>query len=164
MRQPVRVRMGELVARRRQDAPGGLSICGLGSCVALFVYEKRRHRAGGMAHVLLPSPLSGSPLTSPGKFAPTAVAALLDAVCQLGAARADLRAKVIGGAEMFAFTSGERESLGGRNVRATLMALELEGIPIEGMDVGGSTGRTLVADIGTGVIRVTSLRRAPKDI
>jgi len=158
--QPVRVRMGEVVAARDADAPGGLAICGLGSCVAVFLYEARRLKVGGMAHVLLPEPLPGSPLTAPGKFAPTAVAALADRLIQLGAARGALRAKLVGGARMFAF--GPRESLGDRNVAAALEALHREGIPVAGMDTGGTAGRTLLARIGTGEVRVTSLRGEPR--
>lgn len=162
--QPVRVRMGDLVVLRREQAPYGLSICGLGSCVAVFIYEKQLLRVGGMAHVLLPEPTKRSPLTSPGKFAPTAVAALVDRMLQHGVRRDHLIAKVAGGAHMFAFSAPERETLGERNIRATLEALDREGIELIGMDVGGSSGRTVLASISTGIVRITSLKRQLKEL
>ena len=161
---PVRVRMGEVVACLGNQAPGGLAIYGLGSCVAVFVYDKSSGRVGGMAHVLLPAPLAGSPLTSPGKFAPTAVAALVDEICQLGGSRQALRAKLVGGAQMFPFTGRQGPTLGERNVTAVQEALASEGIAIAGMDVGGSAGRSLVARIESGRVRVTSLRQDPREL
>src|SRR5262245_17473320 len=156
--------MGEIVVRRAGEAPGCLSIRGLGSCIALFVYDAARHGAGGMAHVLLPEPAAGSPLTSPGTFAPTAVAALIDLLLQHGVRRDDLTAKLTGGAHMFPFGSADRLTLGERNIRATLEALQRERIEVVGMDVGGSSGRTVVAHVDTGRLLITSLKRSPKEI
>jgi len=161
---PVRVKMGEIVIRASHEAPEGLSIRGLGSCVAVFIYDKRHLRVGGMAHVLLPEPAERSPLTSPGNYAPTAVAALIDGLMQRGLARRDMAAKLTGGAHMFSFSKPEHESLGERNVRAVLEALDRERISVVGMEVGGSSGRSVLARISTGDMRITSLRREPKEL
>ena len=156
--------MGEIVIRRAGEAPGGLSIRGLGSCIALFVYDAAGRAAGGLAHVMLPEPAPGSPLTSPGKFAPTAVAALIDQLLQQGVRRDDLVAKLAGGAHMFPFGSADRLTLGERNIRATLEALQRERIEVTGMDVGGSSGRTVVAHVDSGRFLITSLKRSPKEL
>ena len=156
-----RVRMGEFLLR---EAPARMVIYGLGSCIAIFVYETRK-RLAALAHVLLPAPLPGSPRGPAGKYADTAVAAILGQIFEAGGRRENLIAKVAGGAHMFGGTSeSERETLGERNLRAALEALRREGIEIAGMDIGGSYGRTVHADAATGVLTITSLKRAPKEI
>jgi chemotaxis protein CheD len=155
--------MGDLVVRRRDEAPDGLAICGLGSCVALFIHD-RDLRVGGMAHVLLPEPDAASPLTAPGRFAPTAVAALIDQLQQRGARRSGLVAKIAGGAHMFGTSPVAGGSLGDRNIRSTLLSLERERIEVAAMDVGGSWGRSIVAQIATGIVRVTGLSREPLEL
>ena len=153
--------MGEILVRLHEEAPHGLSIAGLGSCVAVFLYETRG-RAGGLAHILLPEPGNRSPLTCPGRFAPTAVAGLIDELLKLGARRADLRAKVAGGARMFSGAAPASAPLGDRNARAAIEALRVEAIRIEGSDMGGTHGRTLLADIATGAVRITTLRKVSR--
>jgi len=156
-----RVRMGEYLVR---EAPARLAIYGLGSCVAIFVYETER-RIAALAHVLLPSPAPGAPRGPSGKYADTAVAAILGSILEIGGSRDRLVAKVAGGAHMFAATpSSDRETLGERNIRAALECLKRNGLEVSGMDLGGAYGRTIVADAGTGILRITSLRREPKEI
>ena len=157
--------MGEYLVRREMEAPSGLIIRGLGSCVAVFLHEPER-RLGGLAHILLPEPMDGSPLTAPGRFVPTALAGMLDMILAGGGRRHRLTAKVAGGSNMFHYAHGavRRETLGDRNVRAALDALARESIRITGIDIGGRYGRTLTADIATGTVRITSLTREPKEI
>jgi len=141
---------------------GGNSILytvGLGSCVAITVYDPER-RIGGLAHALLPSPGAGNG-APPGRYASTAVAELLARVQAEGAARGRLRAHIAGGAAMFAalLPEGGRR-LGPRNVRAARQALREAGVPLEGEDVGGTHGRSLFLDVADGSIRVTSVHHA----
>ncbi len=156
-----RVRMGEYAIRR---APARLAIFGLGSCVALFLWENET-KIGGMAHVLLPAPLPDQPRGPAGKYADTAIAAIIGGILELGGRRERLVAKVAGGAHMFGSApTTDRETLGERNIRAVLEGLRREGIEVGGLDIGGSYGRTLLADITTGTVRITSLKRQPKEI
>ncbi len=153
--------MGEYAIR---SAPARLAIFGLGSCVALFVWESER-RIAAMGHILLPAPLPDQPRGPAGKYAVTAIAAIVGGIQELGGRRERLVAKVAGGAHMFAATSTpDRETLGERNLRAVLEGLRREGIEVAGMDIGGSYGRTLLADASTGLVRITSLKRQPKEI
>jgi len=154
--------MGEFLVRA---APARLAIYGLGSCLAIFIYEKER-RIAALAHVLLPSPLPDAPRGPAGKYADTAIAAILEQILQMGGRRTGLIAKVAGGAHMFGSgaNAAERETLGERNLRAALQGLKREGLELAGMDIGGSYGRTIVADAATGKILITSLKRAPKEI
>jgi chemotaxis protein CheD len=153
--------MGEFLVR---EAPAQLAIYGLGSCIAIFVHEPER-RIGGLAHVLLPAPLPGAPRGPAGKYADTAIAAIVGQLLELGGRRESLVAKVAGGAHMFAAAPvPERETLGERNIRAALEGLRRGGLEVAGMDIGGAYGRTVVADVATGILRITSLKREPKEI
>ncbi len=152
------VRMGELVVRSAREAPRGLAIRGLGSCVAVFIHEPAI-RLGGLAHVMLPEPAPRSPLTAPGAFAATAVAALVDALLSRGGRRESLVARVTGGAELFPSGARGVEPLGKRNARAALRALSDQAVVVAGLDIGGAQGRTLHADVDTGRIRVRTLDR-----
>ncbi|HKY33109.1 MAG TPA: chemotaxis protein CheD [Candidatus Polarisedimenticolia bacterium] len=160
---PETVHIGELLVRSADEAPGGLLVPGLGSCVAVFLHDAPR-RLGGLAHILLPEPMPHSPLLDPGRFAPTAVAALVDRLMQRGARRELLVAKVAGGATMFARVNGVRDSMGDRNVRAAMEALAREAIPVAAMDVGGSSGRTVRASLADGRVRINTLRGRPREI
>lgn len=156
-----RVRMGEFLVR---EAPARLAIYGLGSCLAIFLHETER-RIGALGHILLPAPLPDAPRGPAGKYADTAIAAMLGQILQMGGRQECLVAKVAGGAHMFgASAAPERETLGERNLRAALEGLRRESVEVMGMDIGGSYGRTVVADTSTGVVRITSLKREPKDI
>lgn len=156
-----RVRMGEFMVR---EAPAQLAIYGLGSCVAIFVYETER-KIAALSHVLLPSCAPNAPRGPAGKYADTAVAAIIGQILERGGAREKLIAKVAGGAHMFSATpSGDRETMGERNIRAALGALQRHGVEVVGMDIGGAYGRTVLADAVTGRVRITSLKREPKEI
>ena len=154
-----RVRMGEFLVR---EAPAHLAIYGLGSCVAIFVYGTDK-RIAGLAHVLLPAPAAGSPRGPAGKYADTAIAAIVGQILEIGGRRDRLIAKVAGGAHMFgASPVADRETLGERNIRAALEGLRSNGLEVAGMDIGGSYGRTILAEAETGLLRITSLKREPK--
>jgi len=149
---------GEL---RVAEAPARLSIHGLGSCVAVFIYDPAK-RVGGMAHILLPGPPRDS-TDHVGRYATTAVAAMVDETIRLGAKPAALLAKVTGGSRMFAYDAGkERPTVGDKNVEAVLRALREAGIEIIATDVGGDHGRTVVADLQDGSLTIMTVRGGSK--
>jgi chemotaxis protein CheD len=153
------VPMGQLVVC---PVPAILIVHGLGSCVAVFLYDER-HRVGGLAHALLPSGSRGERERTPGKYVSSAIEAMLRKFEDLGVAASELVAKVAGGAAMFVSAAREqRQGIGERNVRATLRALEERGIPVLGSDVGGCCGRTVQARTADGILEVSSLRQPPR--
>src|SRR4029079_7807374 len=81
-------------------ASGTISTIGLGSCVAIVLYEPVA-RIGGMAHVLLPSETMSRDRSNPAKFPATAVPLLLKEMRALGARPERIHAKIVGGASMF---------------------------------------------------------------
>lgn len=133
------VRMGELATVR--GAGGVLCTIGLGSCVGVALLDRVR-RVAGLAHVVLPA--ADGRADPGGKFADTAVPALLRRVTASGGHRPRLEAVVVGGARMFPpRRGGPAVEIGDRNVAAVRQALDEAGIPVVDDDVGGSRGRTL---------------------
>lgn len=140
-----------------------ISALGLGSCIGLVLTD-RAARIAGMAHVMLPASAPGSQ-GPPGKFADTAVPALLDAVMALGAERARLGAWLAGGAQMFGGGSGGSVlNIGGRNEAAVRAALGAAGIRVRATDTGGNSGRTMLVRVGTGAVSVGVVGREPVEL
>jgi chemotaxis protein CheD len=140
------VRMGEYAFSG--NAGDMLVSLGLGSCIALALLD-RRASVAGLAHVVLPA-AEGRDGT-PGKFADTAVPALVDAVVELGARRTRLDAVLVGGASMFSF-GGTGLDVGQRNDTAVREELARLRIPVAAAETGGSKGRTVRVDVQTGLV------------
>lgn len=130
---------------------------GLGSCVAIMLFDPEV-RAGGMAHVLLPSKSLARDTSNPAKFPETAVPLLIDRLRALGADPRRLVAKLAGGASMFAalMTPGTVQ-MGERNIAASRAALRVAGIPVAAEAVGGQTGRTVRYTAGAGRAEIRSV-------
>lgn len=149
----VPVRIGEVKVAREH---GVLFTIGLGSCVAIALYD-RESRVGGLAHAMLPKPLRARRPAPPGRFATTAVPELLERMVEHGAEPARITARIAGGASMFAALLPEYGlRLGQRNIDAVREALECAGVPLEGEEVGGEHGRSVFLDMSTGQLLVTS--------
>lgn len=132
-----------------------MSSIGLGSCIGLVIYDKDTGN-GGMAHVMLPDSQGRS--ERPGKFADTAVEALVKDLIKSGSRQGSLVAKMAGGAAMFKTFSGNL-NIGERNIEAVKGALKLKNIPLAREDTGGVAGRTMVyipADAGKILIKIAN--------
>jgi chemotaxis protein CheD len=130
---------------------------GLGSCVAVALYDAQR-QVGGLAHAMLPDPGAGRKNAPPGRFATTAIAQLLALLVAEGASLKRLRARLAGGASMFRdVLDGDGLRLGRRNVDAARRALEEAGIPVDGEDVFGTYGRSVFLRTSDGKLLVTSV-------
>lgn len=133
-----------------------LATIGLGSCVAIVLHDVRAG-IGGLAHVLLPNEALSSRHDSPGKFAATALPAMVTRMRELGS-RNDIAARLVGGASMFAsLIPNAGPSLGSRNVVAARNACAANGVAVVGEDVGGSHGRSVYFDVKAGGVLVRSL-------
>lgn len=130
---------------------------GLGSCVAIMLYDKET-KIGGMAHVLLPSRSLARDATNPAKFPETAVPLLVQRMTQMGADPRRLVAKLAGGASMFAalMTPGTIQ-MGERNVVASRNALRDAAIPIVAEAVGGGQGRSVRFHLADGSIEIRTV-------
>ena len=79
------------------------------------------------------------------KFADTGIDMLIKQMISLGAEKRRLKAKIAGGAQMFAFNGGSSSigRVGDRNVEAVKAKLKELGIPILAEDTGANYGRTI---------------------
>ncbi|MCL2355679.1 MAG: chemotaxis protein CheD [Defluviitaleaceae bacterium] len=146
------VGMADLKATK---APGILTTLGLGSCVGIALYDAHS-KVAGLAHIMLPDSTAIQNNSNKAKFADTAVVTLISEMEKLGAKKTFMKAKIAGGAQMFAFNAtNENLRVGDRNVDATKLALAKLGIPLISSETGASFGRTveLYADGGKFLIK-----------
>jgi chemotaxis protein CheD len=141
---------------------GTLCTLGLGSCVAIVLYDAEA-RVGGLAHVLLPDPGMSRLHENPARFPETAVPALLDGMRALGAETRRVTARLVGGASMFSsLLPRGAPTIGGRNVDSARKALREAGITIAGEDVGLEHGRSVYLRLDDGQVEVRSLARGSR--
>ncbi len=144
-----------------------LASFGLGSCVAVAMYDPLR-KVAGLAHVMLPDSRGKElPESTVGKFADTAVPRLVDELVKLGARKSGLRCKIVGGAQMFEIPGSTRKDsnlavgppahIGARNINAVKGQVEKLKIPLVGEDTGGNYGRTVRFNSANGEVEVSSI-------
>ncbi len=134
-------------------APDTLVTYALGSCVGICMIDETA-KIGGLSHIMLPdSTQSASGGDMPMRFADTAIPMLVNQLVALGANRSRLKAKIAGGAVMFA-TASDRFNIGERNISAVTNALRQANIPIIAKDVGLNYGRTVYFYPETGIMEV----------
>lgn len=144
----VEVPMGEWVVTVE---PKTLMVSGLGSCMAIALYDTR-HRIGGLAHAVLSiSSSSAKDNETDTRYIETAIDEMLRRMYALGSRKEDVEAKIIGGANLF--MDVETDFIA-NNITRTREKLRHEGIRIAGESVGGNLGRSVEFDITTGIVNV----------
>ena len=131
----------------------------LGSCVGVAIFD-RVAKVGGIAHVMLPDSSMGK--GAKGKFADTAVIALIEDVLMAGADKKRLTAKISGGASMFG--NKVDNGIGDRNIKAVKSRLSECAIRLAAEDVGGTKGRRMMLDPNTGDVTVQVIGADPVKI
>ncbi|WP_085833596.1 chemotaxis protein CheD [Clostridium merdae] len=134
----------------------------LGSCVGICLYDPIR-KVGGLGHIMLPKYPAANPKENKFRFADTCIMEMLREMEKLGAHRAQLTAKIAGGAKMFE-VSGDSAfgNIGQRNVMAVRAMLAYEKIPIKAQDTGLNYGRTLYFTTDDGVMTIKSFANGVK--
>ena len=145
------------------DEPVILGCIGLGSCLAIAIYDKKKC-IGGMAHAMLPRYLEGRDRKNGSKYVDTAIYLMVDEIVSMGGSKKNLVAKLVGGAQMFSFLSSEVLDIGKRNIEAAKQILEEEGIKIISEDLGGKEGRTIAFHPTTGVMTVRMSKNGVREI
>lgn len=140
------------------NAPDDILIgYGLGSCVAICLYDPVQH-IGGMLHALLPAPIrveSGRPT----KFVDLGVPLLIQAIEKAGGKRRHLKAYICGGAQMISDSIiGGILNIGERNVQAARKALRSARIYSHKESTGGQHGCTVKLYVSTGKVTVKTLK------
>lgn len=156
------VGMADLVVA---SAPAKLITLGLGSCIGLVIFDMTA-KIAGMVHIMLPDSRGAKSLEKVGKFADTAVPALLDAMIKKGASKSRMKAKIAGGAQMFALPGAQTDFLavGARNVKETTDMLSKMSIPLVASDTGGNKGRTVEFSTDTWILTVKTLGKGTTEI
>lgn len=129
-----------------------LESIGIGSCAVICLFDRKR-KIAGMAHAMLPDSKQAVADVNPLRFVDKAVDVMLSSMHSLGCKNTEIRAKIIGGAEMFRSiltTSHVSEN----NIKAAREKLEKEGIRIVAEEVGGNQGRSVWFDTETGDVVV----------
>ncbi|MCL2565170.1 MAG: chemotaxis protein CheD [Defluviitaleaceae bacterium] len=138
--------------------PEILTTLGLGSCVGIALYDKI-NKVAGLAHAMLPDSASFTNNSNRMKFVDTSITDLIVKMCVQGAEKRNIKAKIAGGAQMFAHSStNESMRIGDRNVEATVTILRKLGIPLLAKETGDTYGRTveLYSEDGRFVIKTIS--------
>ena len=153
--------MGEIIKVGMADlkvckSPDGLTTLGLGSCVGIAIRDSVS-QIGGLAHIMLPDSkaIRGGENNIP-KFADSGIEELVKQMEALGAKRANMTAKLAGGAMMFSFQNkSDLVRIGDRNVEAAKAKLQELKIPVLATDTGENYGRTVIfyPETGNYVIR-----------
>lgn len=133
--------------------PDVLCALGLGSCVGVVLYDPVNH-VSGMLHVLLPVSSEGEQST---KYADPGLRQLREEVIRAGALGSRLRAKLAGGAEVLMPAGGTVIPVGRQNGAECLRMLAELRIPIDGKDLGGTSGRSVYFETETCVMRIKKL-------
>lgn len=136
-------------------APEKLITYALGSCVGTCLFDGISGLAG-LSHILLPDSSIGREGDNIMKYANTALEALVREIERAGVRRAALRAKIAGGANMFASMSNTM-NIGERNIAAVKKELARLGIRIVAEDTGKNYGRTVEFDPQSGAMTVKSV-------
>ena len=150
--------IGDLKVCKKPDI---LVTYALGSCVGICLLDSTAG-VGGLSHIMLPDSTAGvNGASAPMRFADTAIPLLIREMEKLGASRGRIRAKIAGGATMFAIAN-DKFNIGDRNVAKVKEMLAKERIPILAEDTGADYGRTLFFYPETGVMEIRAATRGTK--
>lgn len=131
---------------------------GLGSCVAIALYDGRQ-KLGGLLHFLLPDSSLSVDVSNPAKFADMGTDQLVYDMLESGANIKNIRAKIVGGANMFSqIRRANYVPIGTRNIEAAKTNLERHGIPIIAEDTGKDFGRSVEFHLDSGILIVKSFK------
>jgi chemotaxis protein CheD len=124
-------------------------------------YDPHEQQVGGLLHALLPWQRPGE--ANPAKFVDSGIPLLVRKMESLGAKRAAIVWRVVGGAEMLGSPAGPAAfRIGAQNVSAAQTVMQQEGLTIRASDLGGSVGRTVKLRMRDGAVIVRTLGQGEK--
>ena len=160
MSRKIEVTMGEGAVTR---APHIISSSGLGSCVAVTLYDTKL-KLGGLAHIMLPdsSRLNGNHHTY--QCADTAIATLIKELQSMKATPRNMVAKLVGGAKMFSSDDDFSPGIGEQNITSVKRVLKQKRIPVIGESTGGNYGRNVEFYLDSGKVFVEAMGHEVEEI
>lgn len=126
-------------------------ISGLGSCIALIMRDINNN-IHAMSHILLPELKNIKKSTHrefPHKYAEFSVKELLNEMLELGAEHKNIKAAIIGGADIF---RNGIYAIGGQNTKKVKEELDKFNIILECYETGGHRGRVIKYDVKNNLI------------
>lgn len=155
----ITVTTGEI---RYASAPAVLSSVGIGSCILLFLYDPKL-KIGGVAHIMLPE--NDGKSESAGLYADTGVSTLICELEHLGSHVSQLRAKIVGGANLFTWSSvPELKDLGKFNIDRVRKELIKKKVYIAVEEIGGTDGKKVSCCLSTGKVFIIHKNQIEKII
>lgn len=142
-----------------KNARPKIIIYGLGSCVALILYDDKND-VYAMSHILLADSKKSninSYTKYPHKYVVDAVKDLLGEILKHGAEKRCIRAMIIGGAKIF---QNQFNDIGEKNINKLKKELEMLDIKIEKEDIGGACGRTVIYDTNNNSVLIKNSRES----
>lgn len=124
-----------------------LKAIGLGSCIAVALYDENT-RIAGLAHFMLPSIDESHDRSNPSRFIDSGLEKMIDEMKKMGAQPNGFKAKIFGGANMFPdiIFSNSPIDIGQRNIQAVREELRRHSINITAEELGGHIGRSMIID------------------
>jgi chemotaxis protein CheD len=155
------VALQPIVRERRFLQPGHMVVSAepltvttiLGSCVSVCLWDATR-RVGGINHFMLP--LAAPSTAGSLRFGDFAMWELVTRVCEVGGRTPFLKARVFGGACMFA-PMQTAQHLGAKNADLALEFLHKRGIQVVQTDLGGTQGRKLSFNTDEGSVCLSKI-------
>lgn len=132
----------------------------LGSCVGVTFWSSRL-QLGALCHGILPRSPSGICTAEGYRYVDFAIRDLLRQFVDLGAERKEIEIKVFGGADVLPLfgARSKKTTVGQQNCQVVLEVLAIEKLVIVASDVGGSVGRTIELNTGSGEVLLRRLTR-----
>ncbi|HMD99014.1 MAG TPA: chemotaxis protein CheD [Terriglobia bacterium] len=135
----------------------------LGSCVGITFWSARL-RIGALCHALLPRCPNGSSAgvsrATGRRYVDYCVRDLARQFDELGVPRAEVQVKVFGGADVLLVSNGgSRATVGRQNCDVALEVLRAEGFDVIASSLGGTVGRNIQFNTGTGEVLLRRLTR-----
>lgn len=138
--------------------PDQLTCTGVGSCIALVLYDDKV-KVGAIAHIMLPHSRDVKSIQYPGKYADTAIEYMIKKMKRKGAHQTRIKAKLFGGSNMFPnIMTNHADSIGTLNIKSVMKELKDRDIAIIAQDVGGHLGRSILLDSLTGQVTMKTVK------
>jgi len=132
-------------------APEQLACLGLGSCVAVILYDPPL-KMGGIVHALLPR--APQKCLVQEKYADSGTKRLVYEMTMRGSLKERLMAKIVGGAQMFPSLNLSISDIGKANCVEARKTLRDLGVKVVAEDVEGNRGRSAYFNLETGKVLV----------
>ena len=144
------VKTAELAVGHNDDV---LKTGSVGSCLVIALYDPE-NKVGGLAHTMLQyNSKKDNPKSLP-QYVVEGIDNLVADLESIGGNKNNFTAKLVGGATMFKRLSGDKHSIGSKNVEIGREHLQELGIKVEKEDTGGGSGKMVDFHLDTGIVSV----------